>query len=198
MSTQKVDVLAFLSGIVQQNTQHYQCDFDYDQATLRQAANESDMENRVFYWMSRPNGTWCVKEREVFLRGSRAHFIWTYYAQEPKGIKAYRVTITGLKAGIVTGRVYPLDYESQVCRVQQTSLPATAITIEFEGGDSFTIPLHEYSQFLNAMNPKSVIERVRYVPDNEAELTRVLMMEHRIQTGKYKKGHDKLSCQHNR
>ena len=65
----KIDVLHFLEQVVRQNTQHYQSDFDYDRRTLTQAAQAVDMADRVFCWMSRPAGTWCVKEREVFLRG---------------------------------------------------------------------------------------------------------------------------------
>ena len=67
----------------EENTTGYRSDFQYDVRMLTQAAQEKDMRNRVFYWMSRPNGTWCVKEREVFLQGSGAHSIWTYYADQP-------------------------------------------------------------------------------------------------------------------
>ena len=199
MSTQKVDVLAFLSGIVQQNTQHYQCDFDYDQATLRQAANESDMENRVFYWMSRPNGTWCVKEREVFLRDSEAHTIWTYHEAEANKIKAYRVSVTDEERGKVLGIVYPLNYKEQVQRVKQVALPVVTAQITFESGRTITLPYEEWTgHHISIMDRYGPIERVRYAPENEAELAHILMMEHRIQMGKYKKVHDKLSCQQNR
>ena len=85
----------------------YRSDFQYDVRMLTQAAQEKDMKDRVFYWMSRPNGTWCVKEREVFLQGSGAHSIWTYYADQPEGIRAYRVTITGMEGKKVMGILVP-------------------------------------------------------------------------------------------
>ena len=84
--------------MLEENTTGYRSDFQYDVRMLTQAAQEKDMRDRVFYWMSRPSGTWCVKEREVFLQGSGAHSIWTYYADQPEGIRAYRVTITGMEA----------------------------------------------------------------------------------------------------
>ena len=52
----KIDLLDFLSRVVLENTRAYQSDFEQDVKTLVQAAEESNMENRVFYWMSRPAG----------------------------------------------------------------------------------------------------------------------------------------------
>lgn len=101
----RIDVLAFLAQVVEENTTDYRSDFQYDVRMLTQAAQEKDMRDRVFYWMSRPSGTWCVKEREVFLQGSGAHSIWTYYADQPEGIRAYRVTITGMEGRKVMGQV---------------------------------------------------------------------------------------------
>ena len=91
----QTDILAFLGQVVQENTNAYRSDFVYDTATLTKAIWETGMEDRIFYWMSRPAGTWCVKEREVFLRGTSAHSIWTHYADAPERIRAYRI-IRGL------------------------------------------------------------------------------------------------------
>ena len=122
----RIDVLMFLAQVLEENTTGYRSDFQYDVRMLTQAAQEKDMRDRVFYWMSRPNGTWCVKEREVFLQGSGAHSIWTYYADQPEGIRAYRVTITGTEGRKVMGQVIPLDYKTQVRRVQEQAIPPTA------------------------------------------------------------------------
>ena len=59
----QTDILAFLGRVVQENTHAYRSDCVYDAATLTKAIWETNMEARVFYWMSRPAGTWCVKER---------------------------------------------------------------------------------------------------------------------------------------
>ena len=87
---ESIDILAFLEQVMLENTRSYQSDFQYDIARLRDAALESDPERRTFYWMSRPAGTWLVTERDAFLRGSNGYTIWTHYAGEPKGIRAYR------------------------------------------------------------------------------------------------------------
>ena len=135
-----IDVLAFLARVVEENTLRYRSDFQYDVKMLTRAAQEPDMKDREFYWMSRPNGTWCVKEREVFLRGSGAHSIWTFYANQPEDIRAYRVTITGMNGNKVMGRIVPLDYKTQVRRVQELAIPATAITLQYESGHTVTVP----------------------------------------------------------
>ena len=186
--TPKVDVLAYLEQVVQQNTQHYQSDFVFDQSTLYQAAREANMEDRVFCWMSRPTGTWCVKEREVFLRDSNAHSIWTYYADTPERICAYRITVTGLENGKVMGRIVPLNYGEQVRRVQAHALPVKAVTLRYESGYTITIPYDEYHRSIPTILPRhGGIQSVRYEPESEGELARVLMEEHRIQTGTHKK-----------
>lgn len=105
-----IDILAFLEQVLLKNTRSYQSDFQYDIARLRDAALESDPERRTVYWMSRPAGTWLVTERDAFLRGSNGHTIWTHYAGEPKGIKAYRVAVTGGSRERPLGTVRKLNY----------------------------------------------------------------------------------------
>ena len=82
----EIDLLSFLSRVTEKNTKHYRSDFLYDSRKLQEAAQAAAPEERRFFWMSRPSGTWCVLEREVFIRGSSAHNIWTYYADEPEPI----------------------------------------------------------------------------------------------------------------
>lgn len=183
-----IDILDFLSKIVEENTQHYRSDFTYDEKTLWQAAQEPNMEDRVFYWMSRPAGTWCVKEREAFLRGSSAHSIWTHYADEPEQIKAYRITITGRKDGRVMGLAVPLDYREQVRRVQRNALPADTVTIQYESGHAVTVSCQEHPKKLAAVLPgDGGVQNIRYAPKSEAELARVIMEEHRWQAGTVKR-----------
>lgn len=183
-----IDVLAFLARVVEENTLRYRSDFQYDVKMLTRAAQEPDMKDREFYWMSRPNGTWCVKEREVFLRGSGAHSIWTFYANQPEDIRAYRVTITGMNGNKVMGRIVPLDYKTQVRRVQELAIPATAITLQYESGHTVTVPYDGQQTTLPTTRPgHGGIRTASYEPESEAELARIIMVEHRYQTGKFKK-----------
>ena len=58
-----------------ENTEHYKSDFEYDVATLLKAAKQPKIEDRTYYWLSRPCGTWCLKEKDIFIKGSAAYNI---------------------------------------------------------------------------------------------------------------------------
>jgi len=76
---ENVDVLASLQQIMQQNTAAFQNDFDIDKKILTQAAKSKNAEDKVYLWFSRPNGTHCLRERDVFLRGTREHILLSYF-----------------------------------------------------------------------------------------------------------------------
>ena len=56
----EISLIAFLDEVVSRNTQHYKKDFELDAQKLRDALNSPYMDEWIFYFMSRPNGTWCV------------------------------------------------------------------------------------------------------------------------------------------
>lgn len=129
-----IDVLDFLSRVVQSNTEFYQSDFNYDIAALQNATREHGIADRSFCWMSRRSGTWCLKEREIFLRDTSAFSTWTYYETTTAGIQAYRIAVTGCREGTVIGDIFPLNYTDHVRRVKQNALSIQFITASFEDG----------------------------------------------------------------
>lgn len=66
-----VDVITSLEAIMKQNTAFYQNDFDLDRNILQKAAASPTAEDRRLLWFSRPSGTSCFRERDVFLKGTR-------------------------------------------------------------------------------------------------------------------------------
>ena len=78
----KTDILHTLQAVLLENTTSYQSDFEFDVTTLLEAVNKPKKKDRTFYWLSHPCGTWCLKEKEVFLKGSGAYNIWTHYDAE--------------------------------------------------------------------------------------------------------------------
>ena len=167
----EISLIAFLDEVVSRNTQHYRKDFELDAQKLRDALNSPYMDERIFYFMSRPNGTWCVLERDVFLRDSDGYKIWTHYADMPDGIEAYRITITGRRGTAPMGHVVKLNYREQVQQVIKVAIPFDDVELTFYSGEKFR----------------------RCCPKSEAELYRVISMEHRLQKGwqpKTKKGPD--------
>ena len=173
------DILSHLAEIVQKNTRAYTTDFDFDAKRLWDSAQETDMEWRSFLWMSRLHGTWCVSEREVFLDDTNANCIWTHYADCPEGILAYRIVVDGIRDGKLAGEVIPIDYAKQVRRVMQSALPIVKIQYRDKNG-SFCE--NSYHAFMSSPLPfDDGIHDIRYVPESEAELQHILMLEHRME-----------------
>lgn len=92
-----VDVIASLEAIMKQNTAFYQNDFDLDRNILQKAAASPTAEDRRLLWFSRPSGTSCFRERDVFLKGTRQHNTWRFYGEQTRDkVLAYAVELTGL------------------------------------------------------------------------------------------------------
>ena len=179
MTDYQPDILNFLEKIVQRNTLAYKEDFDVDKEILWNSAQESSLEHRSFLWMSRPCGTWCVPERETYLQDSRAYKTWTFYADQPNGIKAYRVVVDGVRDGKLAGRVIPIDYAKQVQRVIKSALPVAII--QYRDKDEYFCE-NSFHAFMNSPLPfDDGIHDIRYVPESEAELQHILMLEHRME-----------------
>ena len=180
----KIDIIPFLEGIVEENTQHYQEDFARDEKRLQAAMLEMYQEDRTFLWMSRPCGTWCVLEREAFLQETQAHAIWTGadYIAEADKIKAYRVIVApGYPGAFVLGKVQPLNYGEQVQRVMRNAVHVQLVSLVFEDGFSSDLPYEQYSQqFRGLIAAHGKIETIHYKPENEAELCGILQAERMI------------------
>lgn len=58
----EISLIAFLDEVVSRNTQHYRKDFELDAQKLRDALNSPYMDERIFYFMSRPTRTRSVSK----------------------------------------------------------------------------------------------------------------------------------------
>lgn len=91
---ENVDVIASLEAIMKQNTAFYQSDFDIDKQILRKAAVSLIPEDKRLLWFSRPSGTCCFRERDVFLKDTRQHNTWRFYGEQTRDtILAYAVEL---------------------------------------------------------------------------------------------------------
>ena len=81
---ENVDILKSLKAIMQTHTQHFQSDFDIDMETLKQAAKSPNPEDKKQLWLCRPAGTWCLRERDTFIKGSREHNTFCFYAEQTR------------------------------------------------------------------------------------------------------------------
>ena len=133
---ENVDVIASLDAIMRQNTAFYQDDFDIDKRILQEAAARPGAEDRKILWFSRPSGTCCVRERDVFLKDTRQHNTWRFYGEQTRDtVLAYLVELTGKEGGKLKGNLYELDYEQHFRRVIEKSVPADNYTLVYEHGE---------------------------------------------------------------
>ena len=83
--------------------------------------------------MSRPSGTWCFQERDLFIRDSQAFHTWQYYKDSRDTILSYAVEITGMSGGHIMGNLYAQDYRAVTKHLEQTAQNAVSVLIRFEG-----------------------------------------------------------------
>lgn len=153
---ENVDVIAALGAVVELNTEHYKSDFKYDVERFKEAAKHPDGDNNRLLWMSRHSGTWCVKEREAYIKGAEAHGLWNGYATllgspdfyqtvvVTDRILAYAVEVKGLENGRVRGDIYELDYRDHIRLLNRAALPLHTVTVKYKDGTNLTLPHAEY------------------------------------------------------
>mgnify|MGYP000756061377 FL=1 len=141
---ENVDVIASLEAIMKQNTAFYQSDFDIDKQLLQKAAVSPVPEDKRLLWFSRPSGTCCFRERDVFLKDTRQHNTWRFYGEQTRDtILAYAVELTGTEQGKIKGNLYELDYLQHFREVIEKSIPADNYTLIYEHGE-LTKPAGQY------------------------------------------------------
>ena len=79
---ENVDVLAAQEQLMRQNTAFYQSDFEIDKEIIGRAAASDKAEDKTLLWMSRPSGTHCFRESDVYLQGTRQHNTWKFYGEQ--------------------------------------------------------------------------------------------------------------------
>lgn len=170
-----VDVIASLEAIMKQNTAFYQNDFDLDRNILQKAAASPTAEDRRLLWFSRPSGTSCFRERDVFLKGTRQHNTWRFYGEQTRDkVLAYAVELTGIVNGKIKGNLYELDYARHYERVKDKELAADTVRLIYEHGTR-DIPAGQYF----AGNPDTLygkFERFEAIP-NDPDALRFLLQE---------------------
>lgn len=122
-------VLAVLREIMSHNTKYYQTDFDLDEKILTEAAKEKDVWDRRYLWMSRPCGTHCLKEKDVFLYNTAENCAWTVYADTADEIIAYAVQLNGCEDGVLKGDLYELDYASHRAMAENSAVKIAQVKL---------------------------------------------------------------------
>jgi len=153
---ENVDVIAALGAVVELNTANYKSDFKYDIDMFKAAARNPDGENNRFLWLSRPSGTYCFPERDVYIKDTAAFNYWngsatTLGKDTPfdkvivnDRVLTYAVDIKGAENGRIKGDLYELDYRDHIRQLNRVALPKHTVTVKFEDGTTLTLPHAEY------------------------------------------------------
>ena len=181
-----VDVIASLEAIMKQNTAFYQSDFEIDKRILREAASRPAAEEKRLLWFSRPSGTCCFRERDVFLKDTRQHNTWRFYGEQTRDkILAYAVELTGTERGKLKGNLYELDYPQHFRDVAEKSILADNYTLIYEHGER-SQPAGQY--FDGNPDPQlGKFERFEAQP-NDPEALHFLMREEKHSYDRLKPG----------
>ena len=146
---------------------------------LQAAVSKYEMEERTFYWLPDCGGGLCVMERDVFLRGSHGHRVWT--SQRPEaGEEAYHIVVRGGDRKNPSGDIRSFDFSAHLHRLEHTAVEAKAVELVFYSGRRFSM---EPERLKGLYWKYGTLRRIRYLPENEAALVRTIMMEHRYQKG---------------
>lgn len=169
-----------------ENTRAYRSDFADDVSILKEAAKAPKIEDRTFYWLSRPCGTWCLKEKDVFLKGSMEYSIWTHYESAHESFRAFRVVVERAEGRKLLGKIVPFDYGTSVRRIKKAALPIMFISGEYNDGVSFSMTYAEYgSKAHNRVCQRhDGVKKCELFPENENERKLRIAQEHHSQTSK--------------
>lgn len=131
-----VELLGALSRIVDLHTQHYKEDFDLDKELISKLAVSDRSEDKQLLWMSRPCGTYTLREREVYLEGSHENKVWRFYQEQTNDpVLAYAISLKEVRDGKIFGDLYPLNYREHVERMKKLTCPIGNVAVAFEDGN---------------------------------------------------------------
>lgn len=176
-----VDVFASLNALMRQNTGFYQSDLEIDKEIIARAAASPDAADKTLLWLSRPSGTYCFKERDVFLKDTGPHNTWRFHKEQTRDrILAYAIELTGVEDGKIRGNLYELDYAQHYQRVKEQAVPADMVRLTYAYGDREQ-PAKEFSTLppTRALESICTMKRCRTTP---AALREVLQAEKHSRT----------------
>lgn len=172
-----VDIVNALETAMKSNTIYYQSDFEIDKKIFQRSADSDKAGDKALLWMSRPSGTHCLKEAEVFLVGTSAFNTWKFHAEQTKDpILAYAVKITGIENGKIMGNLYELDYPEHSLHAIQTALQTETADVAFKNGSTVQCNWEDYYHGRADIDYKQ-IAAVTFQPKDPQMLTSLLAQE---------------------
>ena len=179
MKYENIDLIDALRRISDIHTEHYKEDFELDQKLIRDLAATHSAEDKHLLWMSRPNGTYLLPEREVYVEDSYENKVWEFYHEQTRDpILVYAVEIKGVEGDTVRGNLIELDYAAHVERMQKLTVPVETVAVTFKDDATFYLPFRSYRREAIPLEEKhGEVVSVSYLPENATELDMILRRE---------------------
>jgi hypothetical protein len=181
-----VDLIQSLEAILHQNTGFYQSDFEIDKQILAMAASEPEDRDKTLLWLSRPYGTHCLKEYEVFLKGSAAYDVWQFFGnRDHYGILAYAAEITHNDGKKILGNLYELDFGQHSKHVEEKALPMDYVRVVYEHGSRKQPVIKTVSREDDLLFGKYLYSEYM---TNESDAHRYILCEEKQNRDRFKQG----------
>lgn len=179
MKYENIDLISAMRQIMELHTKHYKEDFELDAKLLCDMASSESAEDKHLLWMSRPNGTHILREREVYIEDTYENKTWAFYREQTNDpILAYAVEIMEVKDGIVHGNLIELDYAAHVDRMKQLTVSVDKVAVTFEDQSTYYQSFRSYRREMIAMQEEhGKVKSVAYLPESERELQMILSRE---------------------
>lgn len=171
-----IDIFEFMGGVVKKHTRYHQSDFLIDKEMMIRATYSQEQQEKTFIWLCRTSGTWCLLERNVFLKDTSENKIFNFYAEQTDDlILAFVIEIKSKCGSPVTGDIYVLDHKKHYQHVKETSINAETVLLKYEHGERIQradIPIDIYPDM-----GYGELKSIQYQPHSQKELSGLLSRE---------------------
>ena len=172
-----INLLDAMGRVVEKHTKHYQSDFAIDMETLREAAIAPLPQDKTFVWLAREMGTWCLRERDVFVTETRQNNTFCFYQEQTREpVLAYAVEVKGAVDGCVVGNLYTLNYRKFYEHVKTVCLRSTSVLMRYERGE-LVKPVSQFNGWGDYVLGE--LQSFEFFPDDEGALRSLLREERR-------------------
>ena len=174
-----VDIVAELQKLVNDHVDSYKEDFDIDKSIIRRAAKSQNPEDKTLMWFCRPRGTHCLSENQIFIKGTRDHNTFCFYAEQTDDDCIARVIIPkAVKRGKVFGDVFEINYREQAANVAQNSVAPDHDRLTFEDGFELDVPCRSSFGVKMAMvGEHGGVQAIQTIPKDAEALSEVLTQQ---------------------
>lgn len=165
-----------MQRIVDSHTKHYKTDFAYDVEILKEAVLKPALEDRTFIWLCRECGTWLLRERDVFIHGTRENNTFRFYAEQTADvILSYAVEANTTDGSTICGNIYGFDYRDYYDRVKTSAVPAGSVVLSYELGQRIQPPSAHFCIYPDEEFGK--FKHYEFMPESLEHLETVLKKE---------------------